>query len=175
MAPAAPATAGVNPPAAYVRANLTLRREDAELLRRLAWQRFSVENPADAMLKLHRGERPSASMAVRYLIDLYLEQLRGGEGHDRAQLHWLRTGEELPGYRELLQLEGGQDLASVTQGLHWKLYEIKVGPAGPIYYVQWRNNQTGEGLIQSVGPGQKPEPPKTLLPLGQKSRPKKRS
>jgi hypothetical protein len=48
---------------------LTLREEDAEYLRHLAYAVFVASEPSTAMASLRRGERPSASMAVRFLID----------------------------------------------------------------------------------------------------------
>lgn len=55
--------------ASFVRVNLSLRREDADYLRHLAYAVFVASEPAESMARLRRGERPSASMAVRYLID----------------------------------------------------------------------------------------------------------
>lgn len=52
----------------YVRINLTLRAEDAEHLRELAYSLFA-DKPESAVASLRRGERPGASMAVRYLLD----------------------------------------------------------------------------------------------------------
>jgi hypothetical protein len=55
--------------APFVRVNLSLRKEDAEYLRQLAYAVFVAADPSTAMASLRRGERPSASMAVRFLID----------------------------------------------------------------------------------------------------------
>lgn len=55
--------------APFVRVNLSLRREDADYLRHLAYAVFVATEPTTAMASLRRGERPSASMAVRFLID----------------------------------------------------------------------------------------------------------
>jgi hypothetical protein len=53
----------------FVRVTLTLRKEDADYLRHLAYAVFVASDPKTAMASLRRGERPSASQAVRFLID----------------------------------------------------------------------------------------------------------
>ena len=59
------------------RVNLTLRTEDADYLRELAVAVFLAESQKEAVERLKRGERPSASMAVRYLIDEYQKRTGG--------------------------------------------------------------------------------------------------
>jgi hypothetical protein len=67
----------------YVRINLTLRAEDAEYLRDLAYVLFVAQNPDTAKASLRRGERPSASMAVRFLID----ERRRADGGKKPGVH----------------------------------------------------------------------------------------
>jgi hypothetical protein len=162
-------------PEPLVRVTLTLRKEDFDYLTRLAVIVFGSEDRVHAHARLRRGERPGASMSVRYLIDR--DKLERFEARGRPEtrfastlsLYWLNTGEIPPGYEELKRLEETQPVAG-EQGFVWKISFLSSAHAAPPgalkglegapdevrYLVSWKNLRTGEVRTGRVSPGETP-------------------